>query len=1081
MKKSAKMRVKYWTSSICLLLAFAFLSHFILAALPPVQPGNGPEVPGSETLENIQDSGFEFLDETKDYNLVQNFNVSVTTDKQLGMTGYETAEATVRLETGVDATAITDTIAVNDKIELERIYYEGDMLLDSVYAEFFEIEIDYDLQNRPSVVYYYSDIYDYIYNEQGLLESVYFNEELLREYEYNAQGRLVSENVNGNRKTYSYQGDYLYTINESPVYADREISGNQAEVNEIIYQWDDEGMLIGYVTGDQTVTLTYSYEYEGQRFLTAKSVDGNTTTYSYIQDKVVSIEGHDFRLDYILDNDFNYLGVLYAGETYYFAPDVLNHYVGLLNRDGDFVVKYSVDSWGNLLSTEGDLADTLGRLNQILFQDRIYDPWSNIYYAGDSIYDPQVGILLNSEQNDYLKLTAEKSECEKEVGAIFKRSAVSKFAAIHDKVVDVVVQNLQDQGLDVTGHLYVTDSNGNNKRSGDVYTLDYSITPFSAMNLFHGNQLYEVMYNPNRDGETTENTWQDRAKDKLDSIIGKFDDERNLFVSYFAQYKPTQGTLFFEGQFVYLNYLIEYRCDGEGIVGYQVFQNDKRAYNKAYNIYDYDNHKYVNYVNNTFDLNYLDGITIAPGLSQESFDIVSDYLTELQGTAGIVIDQMLIYDDPTYYDTVNANVTKDYWAQMNIPEGQYLTLGSDGQIKIDIIPVDETEAFWSKLAIGAGVILVTSIFATITVMIPGGCVVSSIAIGMFKGAVAGAVSGFAWGFVAGGAGSVVTDIVNGNQVNWEKAFDQALNGAADGFMSGAITGAIVGGLNGALKPSACFKAGTLVASAAGLVAIDEISVGDLVWSYDYKTDAKELKLVTATSVKTTDEVLKIKAGGEVIETTPEHPFYVLGQGYTAAALLRAGDRLQRLNGGFVVVEQIQHELLEVPIEVYNFTVEDNHSYYVGEYGIGVHNAGCKAVTGKAKADGVSQAEADLPVQRFLASDIKTSIGKKKSHVIKRHGSQRGQFVEVTKAIKSGREIPDVFKNDDMIIDIIEEGIKKNLTCVEKRPFPNSEKIYYRYDVDMGYQIGSEGQTILAIVLDLAGNFITSYPVGRSFF
>ena len=57
-------------------------------------------------------------------------------------------------------------------------------------------------------------------------------------------------------------------------------------------------------------------------------------------------------------------------------------------------------------------------------------------------------------------------------------------------------------------------------------------------------------------------------------------------------------------------------------------------------------------------------------------------------------------------------------------------------------------------------------------------------------------------------------------------------------------------------------------------------------------------------------------------------------------MLRAGDRLQKLNGDYVVVEQIQHELLETPTYVYNFTVEDNHSYFVGYDEIGVHNGGC---------------------------------------------------------------------------------------------------------------------------------------------
>ena len=68
--------------------------------------------------------------------------------------------------------------------------------------------------------------------------------------------------------------------------------------------------------------------------------------------------------------------------------------------------------------------------------------------------------------------------------------------------------------------------------------------------------------------------------------------------------------------------------------------------------------------------------------------------------------------------------------------------------------------------------------------------------------------------------------------------------------------------------------------------------------------------------------------GETITTTPTHPFYVPKKGWTEAAKLRAGDILVTCNGEYVVVELVQHELLETPITVYNFEVEDFHTYYV---------------------------------------------------------------------------------------------------------------------------------------------------------
>ena len=71
-----------------------------------------------------------------------------------------------------------------------------------------------------------------------------------------------------------------------------------------------------------------------------------------------------------------------------------------------------------------------------------------------------------------------------------------------------------------------------------------------------------------------------------------------------------------------------------------------------------------------------------------------------------------------------------------------------------------------------------------------------------------------------------------------------------------------------------------------------------------------------------------------------HPFYSPVKGWTSAIDLRAGDILVMLNGEYVVVEQVQHELLESPETTYNLGVDEFHTYYVGNGSILVHNTGC---------------------------------------------------------------------------------------------------------------------------------------------
>ena len=145
------------------------------------------------------------------------------------------------------------------------------------------------------------------------------------------------------------------------------------------------------------------------------------------------------------------------------------------------------------------------------------------------------------------------------------------------------------------------------------------------------------------------------------------------------------------------------------------------------------------------------------------------------------------------------------------------------------------------------------------------------------------------------------------------------------------------GYSSTTTTSACFISGTLVQSEDGSKAINVISVGDKVWAWDEETGDIALKEVVETYVNETEELVHVFVDGEEIITTPSHPFYSPVKGWTDAVQLRAGDILVLVNGEYVVVEKVQHEILVAPVTVYNFQVEDYHTYYVSEFGVLVHN------------------------------------------------------------------------------------------------------------------------------------------------
>ena len=192
-----------------------------------------------------------------------------------------------------------------------------------------------------------------------------------------------------------------------------------------------------------------------------------------------------------------------------------------------------------------------------------------------------------------------------------------------------------------------------------------------------------------------------------------------------------------------------------------------------------------------------------------------------------------------------------------------------------------------------------------------------------------ALAGFVQGSVSAATYAATEKIAYGRNPS---ITDTLIVGVTSGVMAGGMQ--FVGQKLGMIQ---CFIAGTLVATKSGLVPIEDIQPGDFVWATDEETGETALKEVVQIFRNETEEWVHVKVNGEEITCTPMHPFYSPVKGWTSAVDLRAGDILVMLNGEYVVVEQVQHELLESPETTYNFEVEDYHTYYVGNTEVLVHN------------------------------------------------------------------------------------------------------------------------------------------------
>jgi len=134
-----------------------------------------------------------------------------------------------------------------------------------------------------------------------------------------------------------------------------------------------------------------------------------------------------------------------------------------------------------------------------------------------------------------------------------------------------------------------------------------------------------------------------------------------------------------------------------------------------------------------------------------------------------------------------------------------------------------------------------------------------------------------------------------------------------------------------------FDGDTLVATENGLRPIKEIEIGDKVWAFNEETGEKSLQeVVHLIFGEGTKELVDITLeNGELLTATTEHPFYVNNEWVNAGDLTNSSDLLS-FGGENIAIEFIKSYTQEQ--EVYNLTVANDHTYYVGKNAILSHNA-----------------------------------------------------------------------------------------------------------------------------------------------
>ncbi|WP_413511566.1 polymorphic toxin-type HINT domain-containing protein [Myroides odoratus] len=134
----------------------------------------------------------------------------------------------------------------------------------------------------------------------------------------------------------------------------------------------------------------------------------------------------------------------------------------------------------------------------------------------------------------------------------------------------------------------------------------------------------------------------------------------------------------------------------------------------------------------------------------------------------------------------------------------------------------------------------------------------------------------------------------------------------------------------------CFLAGTLVKTATGKVAIEDVVPGQQVYAYNFALDKLEVRSVTEIYRNRTEVYICIQTKNGKIEATGKHLFWnPVEKKWTMANSLEVGMNLLDSKGQYIVIQSL--EITECIVPTYDLEIEELHNYYVGEDEVLTHN------------------------------------------------------------------------------------------------------------------------------------------------
>ncbi|MCK9470373.1 MAG: RHS repeat-associated core domain-containing protein [Bacilli bacterium] len=83
--------------------------------------------------------------------------------------------------------------------------------------------------------------------------------------------------------------------------------------------------------------------------------------------------------------------------NYFYIKNLQNDIIGITNSNGNLIVTYVYDAYGNIVSITDTSGVNLGKINPFRFKSYYFDEETKFYYLNSRYYDPLIGRFINAD------------------------------------------------------------------------------------------------------------------------------------------------------------------------------------------------------------------------------------------------------------------------------------------------------------------------------------------------------------------------------------------------------------------------------------------------------------------------------------------------------------------------------------------------------------------------------------------------------------------------------------------------------------------------------------------------------------